>query len=157
VYSLAFSPDGKTLATADANGYVYLWNTASGRRTATLTGAQANALAVAFSPDGHTLATEGPGHIYLWNAATHALTATLTHYGYTTGMAFSPDGLTLAVAVDTGNAYLWNAATHALTATLTDPNISSDVTSRADLGFRQFLGQCRTATAVVSLVCAMKQ
>ena len=53
VDSVAFSPDGQTLAAGDINGDVGLWDTATGRRTATL-GRGSPVFSVAFSPDGQT-------------------------------------------------------------------------------------------------------
>ena len=55
VESVAFSPDGRTLAVGDVGGHVGLWDTATGQRTATL--AEGSPVySVAFSPDGQTLA-----------------------------------------------------------------------------------------------------
>ena len=55
VRSVAFSPDGQTLATGEASGHVGLWDLATGQRTATLTEGS-SVYGVAFSPDGRTLA-----------------------------------------------------------------------------------------------------
>ena len=70
VISVAFSPDGRTLAVGDFGGHVGLWDTATGRRTAIL--AQGNPVySVAFSPDGRTLAAgDTGGHVGLWDTAT---------------------------------------------------------------------------------------
>ncbi|MEV5848805.1 hypothetical protein AB0M32_43250 [Streptomyces sp. NPDC051985] len=66
--SIAFSPDGGTVASGDSLGTVTLWDTATGRRKKTLHGAGA---AVAFSPDGSTLATSDyDGTVTLRDAAT---------------------------------------------------------------------------------------
>ena len=65
---MAFSPDGKTLATADASGHACLWSTATGKVTATLTDPGSTGDdAVAFSPDGKVLAVvDANGKAYLW-------------------------------------------------------------------------------------------
>ncbi|QXE33197.1 hypothetical protein KQY30_01670 [Streptomyces sp. GMY02] len=68
VSSLAFSPDGRTLATSgDNTSPVRLWDTATGFPQATYDGHTSGVLALTFSPDGHTLATGGrDGTIRLW-------------------------------------------------------------------------------------------
>ena len=128
VWSLAFSPDGKTLATGDGNNRVYLWNTATDTATAVVkdpnTGSEVSALA--FTPDGQTLALgDDIGGIYLWRTATHSFTANLldNHIHGTDWVTFSPDGQVLANA-DGMNPpfYLWNVTTQKITAKLKDPN-----------------------------------
>ena len=79
VWSVAFSPDGKTLATGSANGTVHLWDVATGRQTGALrtTGA---VYSVAFSPDGKTLATGSyDGTAQLWDVATRRQIGELQH------------------------------------------------------------------------------
>ena len=68
VWSVSFSPDGKTLATGSVDKTVKLWEVASGREIKTLKGHQAVVWSVSFSPDGKTLATGSSDRtVKLWN------------------------------------------------------------------------------------------
>ena len=76
-YSVAFSPDGKTLATAGSNDSVRLWDVATQQQIGTPitagSGSNSSSLnSVAFSPDSKTLATAGnDSTARLWDIATH--------------------------------------------------------------------------------------
>lgn len=127
VNSVAFSPDGKTLATGDANGNAHLWAAGTGQQIVTLPG-HGKVFAVAFSPDGTMVATGyGNGSTSLWKAATGSLLDTIHDPGGTAvnSVAFSPHGDMLATGDTDGSAYLWDisragqAAT--LASTLADP------------------------------------
>jgi WD40 repeat protein len=96
--SLAFSPDGKVLASVAGDGAITLWNAATHVSAATLT-AEADAKCVAFSPDGSTLASgNGDGTVTLWDVATRERRVTLQTgtASAVRSVAFSPDGATLA-------------------------------------------------------------
>lgn len=85
VTTVAFAPDGATLAVGDNNGSVYLWNIATRTLTATLTSPGSGYVAaLAFSPDGATIASSTNastvGLAYLWNVASRKLTATLNSH-----------------------------------------------------------------------------
>lgn len=107
-HSVAFSPDGKMLATGtgDAEDYAAagtarLWDVQSGKLIRTLTRHKDGVWSVAFSPDGKVLADGSgaydSGEVKLWDVQTGALLRTLTeHKGKVMSVAFSPDGKTLA-------------------------------------------------------------
>jgi hypothetical protein len=69
IWTLAFAPDGKTVATCSRDGTVKLWNLTVKTETATLKGHLGQVTAVAFAPDGNLLATAAnDGNIRLWRA-----------------------------------------------------------------------------------------
>jgi serine/threonine protein kinase/WD40 repeat protein len=81
VPSVAFSPDGATLASGSKDHLARLWDVRTGALRHTLSGHRAGIEAVAFSPDGALLATgDVVGNLLLWDAGTGAL----LHRGYFT-------------------------------------------------------------------------
>jgi len=100
VRCLAFSPDGRLLASGSKDKSIKLWNAHTGRAVATIDGRSGTIWSVAFSPDGSTLASGGMDHsVRLWNVSTGRLRATLQgHAGPVHSVAFSPDGETLVSA-----------------------------------------------------------
>ena len=67
---MAFSLDGKTLATGSTDGTVQLWDVTTHQQIITLTRRAGTVYSVAFSADGKTLAIESAGHaVQLWNVA----------------------------------------------------------------------------------------
>ena len=68
VWSISFSPDGKTLASASGDKTVRLWDVAAGKAIKTLLGHQGQVRSISFSPDGKTLASASYDKtVMLWN------------------------------------------------------------------------------------------
>ena len=95
IWSVLYSPDGRTLASGSRDQTVRLWDVATGKHLNTLEGL-GNICGVAYSPDGGTLASTNGNSIRLWDATTGELLNTLE--GYADFVAYSPDGHTLASA-----------------------------------------------------------
>ncbi|MFI6737749.1 NACHT and WD repeat domain-containing protein [Nonomuraea sp. NPDC050451] len=112
VVSLAFSPDGHTLASADGND-VSLWNIADPVRPKPLSRLPSHSAdsvhSLAFSPDGHTLAVAGT-QVNLWSVRdlTQPKPLGVLPSQATGTLAFSPDGHTLASEGGDGSVWLWH-------------------------------------------------
>ncbi len=115
VVSVAFSPDGRLLASGSNDNQVRLWDTASGRELGVLTGHTDVVICLAFSPDGRILASgsgNNDGSLMLWDVAHgRRLGEPLTTNGYGIySVAFSPDGRRLAVGAGDGSIEVWDLA-----------------------------------------------
>jgi len=105
VSSIAFSPDGRLLASAsngrevaDTSGEVKVWDLKAGRQVLSLRGHKYGVWKVAFSPDGKRLASAGTDEVVkVWDVATGKELLTLRgHTADVYGVAWSPDGKSIA-------------------------------------------------------------
>ncbi|MEH1903648.1 MAG: NB-ARC domain-containing protein [Nostoc sp.] len=113
ISSVAFSPNGKLLATGDADGKTYLWQVDDGKLLFSCTGHSSWVKSVAFSPDGQTLASGSDDQtVKLWDVHDGKCLKTLHgHSNWVRSLAFSPDGQTLASGSEDQTVKLWDVHT----------------------------------------------
>ncbi len=108
---LVFSPDGRILASGNADGTIVLHDRITGEQT-TLIGHQDYITSLAFSPDGKTIASVSrQGAILLWDAITGEEKYTLTNDLGSANLSFTPDGQTLVSMSRGDKISLWNSIT----------------------------------------------
>jgi WD40 repeat protein len=120
VTGVAFSPDGRRLASGSWDQTVKFWNVSTGQELSTVSGKMNEVQAVAFSHDGHGLAAGNSGDtVTVWDATTgrqmHTLSSNkplgIPGSNWVYSIAFSPDGRWLASGVDDKTVRLWDVAT----------------------------------------------
>jgi WD40 repeat protein len=109
VYSVAFSPDGQTLASGGVKQPIKLWRLSSGEVKTTLIGHTDDVYSVAFSPDGKLLASGSADRtIRIWDLFTGEPIDTLGHSDTVSSVAFSPDGQTLVSGSNDMTIKIWH-------------------------------------------------
>jgi WD40 repeat protein len=111
VHTVAFSPDGKLLASQGDAGPIRLRDPATGEEKAALLVDGDNLRSLIFSPDSTTLVGLRGGQVYLWDVATGKELRRFGELNYPRCLALSPDGKTLAGGGCSRIAHLWDLAT----------------------------------------------
>jgi WD40 repeat protein/DNA-binding SARP family transcriptional activator len=113
VFGVAFSPDGKRLATSSGDQTAKVWDAGTGAELFTLSGHSAEVIALAFSPDGTRLATgSADGTAKVWDANRGGELFTLDDdWDWVNEVDFSPDGTRLVTINDNEEIRLWDAET----------------------------------------------
>jgi WD40 repeat protein/Leucine-rich repeat (LRR) protein len=105
---VAFSPDGRWLASGSRDHTIRVWDLATGKSQHTLTGHTGPVGSVAFSLDGKLLASgSADGTIGLWNPATGGRVQTLNGHCRDSAVRFSPDGKLVAAGTADGGVRMW--------------------------------------------------
>ena len=132
VLTLAFSPDGETLASGSRDTTIRLWNTKTASHKVTLTGHSGSVTALVFSPDGKTIASgasythwSSDSSIRLWDAKSGKHIRTINTPSRTDALAFSSDNETLASIGTNGSISIWDIKTGKLKVDLTKQRVKS--------------------------------
>lgn len=119
VFSVAFSPDGRQLASASADDSIILWNVSNGLLVRRLEGHSADVLEVEYSPDGRYLASGSSDRtLILWDLETFETRVLEGHANFVSSVAFSPDGTLLATGSYDNSMRIWRVEDGSLLETM---------------------------------------
>lgn len=109
VNSVAWSPDGRCVATGSSGGTVTLWDAESGRALNSLEGHGNNVFSVAWSPDGRRLASGSDDRtVKVWDAGSGRVLSDLPVATRITSLTWHPDGRRLAISSNSGFSEIWD-------------------------------------------------
>ncbi len=112
ILSVAFSPDGKLLATGDVNHEIHVWQVETGKQLLTCKVDEGWIWSVAFSPNGRFLASSANRTVKLWDVQTGECVKILKGYSDRVfSLAFSPDGRFLASGSEDRLVRVWDIKT----------------------------------------------
>jgi WD40 repeat protein len=118
VYCLAYSPNGRTLASGGKDGWIRFWDSRTLYLLRELHSAQVEVNEIVFTPDGKTLVSAGDdGTVRVWDIASARQQAILRPKGRRTevsALALSPDGKVIAAGGHDGRVWSWDLASGAL-------------------------------------------
>src|SRR5262249_48573919 len=122
VYTVAWSADGRRLASGGVGEAVKVWDRDTGRESTTLRGTVRQVMALSWSPDGRRLAVGGQGPaVQVWEVDAGKVVASLTGFkDRVQSLAWAPDGLHIAVG-SSKVVQVWNMASGKQAATLPRP------------------------------------
>ncbi|MCY3742867.1 MAG: T9SS type A sorting domain-containing protein [Candidatus Poribacteria bacterium] len=146
VKSVAFRPDGNTLATGSVDSTARVWDVQTGKELALLTGTGNTwagfGVLVAFSPDGDFLATGGEhdDSVHLWYVGMWNKFKTFKGAGHVRDIAFSPDGSTLATIRDADSVIIfWEVVPTPTPDADEFPQLSADVNGDGEVNIQDLV------------------